>query len=279
MNKLYYVVFILLFFVLNIYSERPTNYAISNHWLRVALEETDVESKIRFLRRSILLNNDNYKAVQELGLLYMKTGETDLGNKFLNDASQIYNRLKQRDEVVTPIVTKKSFVKKNLGNIQYITLSEAREIDDSEIIKTLKKSDKLVKIKDVSTVKDVINLNLFTTNLTNNVYSDRNQSDYFLVLSNLSYNSLNIVAIHTINDKNINVNSFAVKNILTSDFKETLHTDVENITLAPYETIVVKIETKALNKGLQRVIIQVDYTVVNQKDLLSSIISKEISIK
>jgi hypothetical protein len=248
MLKIILSVIMILGFCINtsLYAETPSAAVMSNHWLRIATEETDLQNKVRILRRAIILNEKNYKALQELGLVYMKIGEKELGQDFLELAANVYNQRTETDTIVREVITRERFINNKIGNIDYITIM-------TEDYKPTEKESKPTHI-----INDQIFLSLYPADYSDEIYSDNNEVKYFLVITNLSYEPINLVDISSVREECINVNIFTIDNVLTTDFNE-LQIEYNNLDIEAYQTVIIGLVAKGLNKGQQKLSVELVY--------------------
>lgn len=260
-------IFVLLL-CLNAYSDSQQiapSINISNHWLKIALDEPEPENKIKFLQRALILNKNNYKAMQELGLTYIKIEKREIGQEYLDKAAEIYSSLHLKEEKVSEALPKKYFVKTNIGNIDFYTYHPETVVESS--------SQKLP--EEVS--KEKIMLSLYPIDLQKEIISDDNEVDYFLIITNLWFDSLKLEDISLVDESSINVSYFAVEEIYSTDF-QNIENNISDLSIPPYATVIVNFSTIADNKGYQRLSVNVSIND-GSEEVKQNMISKEIVIK
>ena len=118
-NLLFLILIFVLTFNLTAQSKVSTN-DLSNEWYKKSLNIKELPIKIRYLKRALILDQNNYMAVQELGLSYIKLGKEKIGQKYLSSASELYKNMKKPLHTSENIILPKNF---GIEKIGLITLS------------------------------------------------------------------------------------------------------------------------------------------------------------
>ncbi|HOK40903.1 MAG TPA: hypothetical protein PLD27_07695 [bacterium] len=218
------------FIILSINLAAQSNIELSKKWFDEAIKSNDISEKIKLLKRAIILDENNYKALQELGLLYIQSGDIINGENYLKTASEIYTKQTKSEEINVGVMEKRNFkIEKIGGCIDIYKISD----EVNQEIKEAKKEEAQQKEK-------------FFAYLYLKEKS-KNSNEYFLTITNLQFKKLILKEIALNKENTNNISGWTILKILKGNMEE-YNGEQKNITINPYDTLVLHIKATKLKE-------------------------------
>lgn len=261
------ILFVIMLFAMQIYlfsqttinQNNSTNADLSKNWFEQSLLVKEPAEKIKLLKRAIILDENNYKALQELGLTYIKMGQIEMGQSYLKSASDIYKASIYGANAAVVQSEKNFFGIEKIGNIDIYKIEMQPQKNNETVGEKNEPREKIF---------------LYLTPVAEIEKSEKSQTNsipYFLTMTNLSYKPLQLKDIKLDTDISKNVSGFSIDKILNTDFTD-LKSEYKNFMIKAYDTIILNI--KALRQSGETGILSLKVIV---EDEGGTIINKKIT--